>query len=179
MRTYRGFCQSVRWLFNDDISTIGRRGSSISILTELRAGRPGFYSEHGQEFIFLHHRVQTSTGVHPASYPMGTVGSFPEGKESERQAYYSLPSSVAVKNMWSYSFTPSCVLMSWYLLKHRNNFTFTYQLQMSVWSNEVRWFMRWTVKHWPRRTEELIGLKGQRKTLSWKDWRKHWPGRTE
>jgi hypothetical protein len=29
----------------------------------------------------LHHRcVQTGSGVHPASYPMGTRGSFPEGK---------------------------------------------------------------------------------------------------
>jgi hypothetical protein len=27
-----------------------------------------------------HHRVQTGSGVHPASYPMGTRGSFPEGK---------------------------------------------------------------------------------------------------
>jgi hypothetical protein len=28
----------------------------------------------------LHHRVQTASGVHPASYPIGTVGSFPVGK---------------------------------------------------------------------------------------------------
>jgi hypothetical protein len=28
----------------------------------------------------LHHRVQTCSGVHPASYPMGTKGSFPGGK---------------------------------------------------------------------------------------------------
>jgi hypothetical protein len=27
-----------------------------------------------------HHRVQTSSGVHPASYPMGTRGSFPGDK---------------------------------------------------------------------------------------------------
>jgi hypothetical protein len=28
----------------------------------------------------LHHRVQNGSGVHPASYPMGTRGSFPGGK---------------------------------------------------------------------------------------------------
>jgi hypothetical protein len=28
----------------------------------------------------LHHRVQNGSGAHPASYPMGTRGSFPEGK---------------------------------------------------------------------------------------------------
>jgi hypothetical protein len=33
----------------------------------------------GQEFSLLH-VVQTGSGVHPASYSMGTVGSFPEGK---------------------------------------------------------------------------------------------------
>jgi hypothetical protein len=28
----------------------------------------------------LHYRVQNGSGAHPASYPMGTRGSFPEGK---------------------------------------------------------------------------------------------------
>jgi hypothetical protein len=28
----------------------------------------------------LHHRVQTGSGFHPASYRMGTRGSFPGGK---------------------------------------------------------------------------------------------------
>jgi hypothetical protein len=28
----------------------------------------------------LHHRVQNGSGAHPASYPMGTRGSFPVGK---------------------------------------------------------------------------------------------------
>jgi hypothetical protein len=30
--------------------------------------------------FFLHHRVQNGSGVHPESYPMATVGSFPGGK---------------------------------------------------------------------------------------------------
>jgi hypothetical protein len=30
--------------------------------------------------LSLHHRVQNGSGAHPASYPMGTRGSFPGGK---------------------------------------------------------------------------------------------------
>jgi hypothetical protein len=30
----------------------------------------------------LHHRVQNGSGAHPTSYPMGTRGSFPGGKEA-------------------------------------------------------------------------------------------------
>jgi hypothetical protein len=31
-------------------------------------------------YFSLHHRVQNGSGAHPASYPMGTRGSFPGGK---------------------------------------------------------------------------------------------------
>jgi hypothetical protein len=34
----------------------------------------------GAENCSLHHRVQNGSGAHPASYPMGTRGSFPGGK---------------------------------------------------------------------------------------------------
>jgi hypothetical protein len=34
----------------------------------------------GTENFSLHHRVQNGSGAHPASYPMGTVGSFLGGK---------------------------------------------------------------------------------------------------
>jgi hypothetical protein len=43
--------------------------------------------------------VQTGSGAHPASYPMGTGGSFPGGKAwSGRDADHSPPSSAEVKN---------------------------------------------------------------------------------
>jgi hypothetical protein len=42
--------------------------------------------------------VQTGSGAHPASYPMGTGGSFPGGKARPgRDADYILPSSAEVK----------------------------------------------------------------------------------
>jgi hypothetical protein len=34
----------------------------------------------GAENFSLNHRIQNSSGAHPASYPMGTRGSFPGGK---------------------------------------------------------------------------------------------------
>jgi hypothetical protein len=43
--------------------------------------------------------VQTGSGAHPASYPMGTGGSFPGGKvRPGRDADHSPPSSAEVKN---------------------------------------------------------------------------------
>jgi hypothetical protein len=32
--------------------------------------------------LSLHHLVQNGSGAHPASYPMGTEGSFPGGKSA-------------------------------------------------------------------------------------------------
>jgi hypothetical protein len=47
-------------------------------------------------------------------------------KRPEREADYSPPSSAEVKNAWSYTFTLQYVFMLWCLVKHRDNFTFTY-----------------------------------------------------
>jgi hypothetical protein len=43
-----------------------------------RGSRVRFLAVAGN--LSLHHRVQNGSGVHPASYPMGTKGSFPGGK---------------------------------------------------------------------------------------------------
>jgi hypothetical protein len=37
----------------------------------------------GAANVSLRHRVQTGSGAYPASYPMGTRGSFRGGKEAE------------------------------------------------------------------------------------------------
>jgi hypothetical protein len=66
---------------------------------------------------FFHQRVQNGSGAHPASYPMGTMGSFPEGKAPGREADHSLPSSVEVKNAWIYTSTPPYVFMAWCSVK--------------------------------------------------------------
>jgi hypothetical protein len=45
----------------------------------LLAGRPGFGFQQGQEFSVLH-VVQTGSGAHPTSYPMGTEHDFLGGE---------------------------------------------------------------------------------------------------
>jgi hypothetical protein len=37
----------------------------------------------------------------------------------------SLPSTTEVKNMWSYTSTPPYILMVWFLINHRDNFSFS------------------------------------------------------
>jgi len=54
----------------------------------------------GARRLFFSHRyrVQTGSGTHPASYPVGAGGSFPEIKRPGREADHSPPSSSEVKN---------------------------------------------------------------------------------
>jgi hypothetical protein len=47
--------------------------------------------------FYLHHRVQNGSGAHPASYPMGTRGSFPGVKRLKREAAHLPPSSAEAK----------------------------------------------------------------------------------
>jgi hypothetical protein len=53
-------------------------------------------------------------------------GLFPLGKRQEREADRSPPSSAEVKNVSNYIFTSPKVFKTWYLVKHRDNFTFTF-----------------------------------------------------
>jgi hypothetical protein len=55
----------------------------------------------------LHNRVQTGSGAHPASYPVGTRGSFHGVKRLGRESNHLPPSSAEVKNVWSYISTPN------------------------------------------------------------------------
>jgi hypothetical protein len=48
----------------------------------LQAGQPGFDRGRDRRY-FLRHSVQTGSGAHPASYVMGTGGSFPGSKAAE------------------------------------------------------------------------------------------------
>jgi len=60
---------------------------------------------------------------HPAS-AMGT-GTLSQGlKRPGSEAGHLRPSSAGVKNGWSYTSTPLYVFMVWFLVKHRDIFTF-------------------------------------------------------
>jgi hypothetical protein len=54
----------------------------------------------------LHHRVQTGSGAHPATYSLGTRDSSLGIKLPGRETDHSSPSSAKVKNAWSYTSTP-------------------------------------------------------------------------
>jgi hypothetical protein len=65
----------------------------------------------GNEFSLLH-VVQTGSGVHSTSYPMGTGDPSPGVKRPEREAEHSPPASSEVKKMWLYTSTPLYVFMA-------------------------------------------------------------------
>jgi hypothetical protein len=73
----------------------------------------------------LHHRVQNGSGAHPASYPMGTRGSFPGVKRPVCEADHSPPSSAEVKEWVElYLHYPNTPSWRGAQLKHRDNFNF-------------------------------------------------------
>jgi hypothetical protein len=75
-------------------------------MTRLGTGRPGFDFQQEQGFFSLCHYSQTGCRAQPASYPVGTGGSFPGVKRPVREADHSHPSSAKVENVWSYTSTP-------------------------------------------------------------------------
>jgi hypothetical protein len=76
----------------------------------------------------LHHRVQTGSGAHPASYQWVSGSLFTRGvKRPGREAELSPQFSAEVTNAWSYTSTYSYIFMAWYLVKHRDfNFPLLY-----------------------------------------------------
>jgi hypothetical protein len=83
-----------------------QRGGLYLCSPGLRAGWSGVRVLAGAGNFSLHHPNQTGSGAHPASYPMGTRGSFPGVKRPRREADHSPPPSAEVKNAWSYTSTP-------------------------------------------------------------------------
>jgi hypothetical protein len=69
-----------RFEWNVTRNCTARQGISVSIVTRLRAGRQGFDSRQEQLWDFSLRRVQTQSGAHPASYTVGTGGSFSGSK---------------------------------------------------------------------------------------------------
>jgi hypothetical protein len=71
-------------------------------------------TKHSSNFRFpagagnfsVHHSVQNGSGAQPASYPMGTRGSFPGGKAAGAWSWSLTSISAEVKNVWSYISTP-------------------------------------------------------------------------
>jgi hypothetical protein len=69
--------------------------------------------------------VQTGSQACPASYPMGTRGSFLGIKWLGYETDHSPPSSAGVKNAWSYTSTPPYTFMAWCSVKAQGQFYLT------------------------------------------------------
>ena len=80
----------------------------------------------GRDFCVFQ-TVHTSSGVHPAS--LMYCGSCPLVQQPGREVDYSRSSSVEIKNMWSYTSTPSIHLFSVRLTRTLLFFTFRIQVK--------------------------------------------------
>jgi hypothetical protein len=72
------------YYYSESIITNKCRDSSVGITLGYGLDDRGsiFRFPAGAGNFSLHHRVQNGTGAYPASYPMGTSGSFPGRKEA-------------------------------------------------------------------------------------------------
>jgi hypothetical protein len=79
--------------FNSNINLKMNQGSSVSIVTQLQTGQPGFNSWQGRDFSLYH-----LWGDQPASYPVGTRGLYLGIKRLRCEADHTTQSSAKVKN---------------------------------------------------------------------------------
>jgi hypothetical protein len=96
-------------------------GSSVKRL-RLRAGWPGFDSWLGQGYFLTQPPIQWI----PGAFVLGV-------RRPGHEADHSPPPSVEVRNAWSYTSTPPYVFMTWYLVKHGGNFTFSFTVTVKNW----------------------------------------------
>jgi hypothetical protein len=96
----------------------------------------GFDSRRGLGiFIFT---IASRTALGPTQPPIQWVpGALSLGvKRLGREADHSSPCSADFKNAWSYTSTLQYVFMVWCLVKHRDNFTFTFLMRFTSEINE-------------------------------------------
>jgi hypothetical protein len=63
-------------------------------------------------------------------------------RRPRREADHSPPSSVEFNTAWNYTSTPQYVFMTWCLVKHRDNFTFTFTVWVAIRQRRVIWGFR-------------------------------------
>jgi hypothetical protein len=107
---------------------LSRVGIFLQIVLELcfsklkrRWPQSEFDSRQVKDFSSLH-SAQTDSGPHPPSYPMGTVGDFPESKAPGSEADHSPPPSGEVKS--GGAMRTLLYMYSWHdalLVKHRDS----------------------------------------------------------
>jgi hypothetical protein len=111
-----------------DVRLISKSYSSVGIALGygLDDRGLGFDSRRGLGIFVLTTLSRTALG--PTQPPIQWVrGALSLGvKRPGHEADHSHPSGAAVKNSWNYTSTPQYVFVAWCLVKHRDNFTFTF-----------------------------------------------------
>jgi hypothetical protein len=72
-------------------------------------------------FVSQHH-IHSSCGAHVASYPLGIRITLVRIKWLGHKPHHSLPSSLEIKTVWSYTSTSQDIPMVWCLIRHKENF---------------------------------------------------------
>jgi hypothetical protein len=98
------------------------RIQTVSIITRLWTGQPGFNPQQGEYFFFTTACIAALEPTYPPIQWVSEVTSLGVN-QPELEGNHSPPSSVEVKNTWSSTSAPPHVFMTWYLLKHRDNFS--------------------------------------------------------
>jgi hypothetical protein len=102
------------------------QGSSVTVVTSLRPGRPVFDSRQGSEEFFLFSTASRLAlgSTRPRIKWVLVVVSLGI-KRPRREADHSPPSIAEIKNVRSYSSIPQYVFMAWYVVSHRYNLNLT------------------------------------------------------
>jgi hypothetical protein len=91
-------------------------------VTRYWAEQPGFNSEQTQLFFFLHSTVMSRPALQhtqsPIQWPSGSIS-----PSKVTAAWSSPPTSAKINNLWYYTSILSYIIMTWCLIKHRDNFT--------------------------------------------------------
>jgi hypothetical protein len=85
--------------------------SAVGITTGWTTEGSEFEYRLSQKSSFFH-VVQTKSGAHPASYPMGTGGSFLREKQPGLEADHSPLTIAEVKRIWISTSTPTYTFMA-------------------------------------------------------------------
>jgi len=86
-------------------------------MSKLQDARPGFDFRQGQWWDIFCQSVQTGSGAHPVSFPMGSEGSYRKGKAAR---------SLKLTTHFHLEY----VFMAWFVVKHRDTFIFAWQFQI-------------------------------------------------
>jgi hypothetical protein len=106
----------------------------------------------------------SNTALWPAQPPIQWVPAVlsPGVKRPRREADHSPATSAEVKNAWSYTSTPQYVFMAWCLVRHRDNFTFTFYEECKRWIEKA---VEGSARCWFQGTVTI-------QPSTWRDWKK-------